>query len=84
MARNYAFHIGGGAVTQFDGIAVKYLAVFIVGGEMLVDEIEEFFTYICSDGGVVRRVELCYGSRSGSTLGVRSIVFELILEPTVI
>ena len=51
---------------------------------MFANESKELFTDVCGNGGVVRRIEPCYGSRPGSALGVWGRVFKLVPEPTVV
>ena len=49
MTGNYGFHIRGAAVTNFDGISVEYFVISVVGGEVLVDELQELLSYVGSD-----------------------------------
>ena len=50
------FGVAHAAVANFDSVAVKYFSKVVFTGEVLVDESEEFMSYVGADVFAVRGV----------------------------
>ena len=57
MAVNNGFYIGHATVTNFNVVLVENFMELVLIWKVLLDEMEEEFTDICGQAGVVRRVE---------------------------